>query len=157
MILLRHRALFSIFMLLLASGCATGTGPTPTHDYDLRIVNGRIIDGTGSPVFRGDVGIRGDRIVAIGNLAASTSSRTIDAGGNIVSPGFIDLLGQSQTSVLSDPKLEGKVRQGVTTEITGEGFSPGPITEADEAERREENPGRPAWRTLGDYFRVVEK
>lgn len=157
MILLRHRALFSILMLLLASGCATGTGPSPAHDYDLRIVNGRIIDGTGSPVFRGDVGIRGDRIVAIGNLAASTSSRTIDAGGNIVSPGFIDLLGQSQTSVLFDPKLEGKVRQGVTTEITGEGFSPGPITEADEAERREENPGRPVWRTLGDYFRVVEK
>lgn len=145
-----------VFCLLLAAGCATTTRPSTDH-YDLRIINGRIIDGTGSPAFKADVAVRGDRIVAIGNMTGWKSTRTIDAAGKIVSPGFIDLLGQSQTSVLFDPKLEGKVRQGVTTEVTGEGFSPGPITEADEAERKAENPGSPVWRTLGDYFRVVEK
>jgi len=150
------RPLVMLLMLVLAAGCAT-TRPPAARDYDLRILNGRIIDGTGSPAFRADVGVRGDRIVAIGNLSTATSARTIDAGGNVVAPGFIDLLGQSQTAVLNDSKLEGKVRQGVTTEVTGEGFSPGPITEAQEAERKAENPNSPTWRTLGDYFRVVEK
>lgn len=157
MIFHRLRPLVLSLLLVIAAGCATTPTSPAAHDYDLRIVNGRIIDGTGSPAFRADVGVRGDRIVAIGNLSASTSSRTIEARGNVVSPGFIDLLGQSQTSVLFDPNLEGKVRQGVTTEVTGEGFSPGPISDTDEAERREENPGLPSWRTLGEYFRVVEK
>lgn len=157
MIFHRLRPLVLSLLLAIAAGCATTPKAPAAHDYDLRIVNGRIIDGTGSPAFRADVGVRADRIVTMGDLSASTSTRTIDAGGNVVSPGFIDLLGQSQTSVLFDPNLEGKVRQGVTTEVTGEGFSPGPISDADEAERREENPGRPSWRTLGEYFRVVEK
>jgi len=104
--------------------CAT-THP-PMHDFDLMITNGRVVDGTGAPWFRADVGIRGDRIVAIGDLSHQTAASTIDAHEHIVSPGFIDLLGQSQSSVFADPTLEAKVRQGVTTEVTGEGESPGP-------------------------------
>ena len=93
---------------------------------DLKITNGRILDGTGAPWFRGDVGVRGDTIVAIGDLRDVAAKSTIDAGDRMVSPGFIDLLGWSQGSVLDDPQLEAKVRQGVTTEVTGEGNSPGP-------------------------------
>ena len=128
----------SLFAVLLAS-CAT-----QKPMLDLKITNARIIDGTGAPWYRGDVGVRGDTIVAVGDLAATPATVTIDAHDQSVSPGFIDLLGQSQNAVLTDPHLEAKVRQGVTTEVTGEGFSPGPSVK-----------GR--WKTLGDYFSTVEK
>ena len=88
---------------------------------DLKIINGRIIDGTGAPWYRGDVGVRGNTIVSIGDLSNVESSTTIDAHDRVVSPGFIDLLGQDQNAVFVDPHLEPKVRQGVTTELTGEG------------------------------------
>jgi len=93
---------------------------------DLKITNGRIIDGTGAPWFRGDVGVRGDTIVAIGDLANEPAKTTIDAQNRIVSPGFIDLLGQDENAVFRDPHLEPKIRMGVTTELTGEGGSPRP-------------------------------
>jgi len=93
---------------------------------DLKITNGRILDGTGAPWFRADVGVRGDTIVAIGDLATEPAKNTIDAQGRIVSPGFIDLLGQDENAVFRDPHLEAKIRQGVTTELSGEGSSPRP-------------------------------
>jgi N-acyl-D-amino-acid deacylase len=150
------RLLFTIATLFL-SACATMTRP-PAPDFDLKITNGRIVDGTGAPWYRDDIGIKGDAIAAIGGLASRTAATTIDAHDQIVSPGFIDLLGQSQNSVLIDPHLEGKVRQGVTTEVTGEGSSPGPVSEREIAERRTDGANdRPRWRTLADYFRVLEK
>ncbi len=109
---------------------------------DLKIVNARIIDGTGAPWFRGDVGVRGDTIVSIGDLSRSAAAATIDARDNVVAPGFIDLLGQSQRGVFDDPHLEAKVRQGVTTEVTGEGTSPGPSKQ---------------YPRLADYFAALEK
>ncbi|HJW94298.1 MAG TPA: D-aminoacylase [Thermoanaerobaculia bacterium] len=93
---------------------------------DLKITNGRILDGTGAPWFRADIGVRGDTIVSIGDLANEPSKTTIDAQNHIVSPGFIDLLGQDENAVFRDPHLEPKIRQGVTTELTGEGGSPRP-------------------------------
>ena len=150
---------------LLALTCADSqpavrTAPAARTDYDIRIVGGEIIDGSGRARFRGDVGIRGDSIAKIGDLSSATAALTIDARGRIVAPGFIDLLGNSQSAVLIDPKLEGKIRQGITTEVTGEGHSPGPIDEAMRAEmERTKPPGWPAvtWTTLGDFMRVVEK
>src|SRR6266581_3150339 len=106
------------------------------------------------------VGIRGDQIVRIGDLSRATARVTIDARNHVVTPGFIDLLGHSEGSVLIDPNLEGKIRQGVTTEVTGEGHSPGPINEAMAAEmERTKPPGFPdaTWRSLADYMRAVEK
>src|SRR4029077_19133862 len=98
--------------------------------YDIVITNGRIIDGTGSPWVSGDIGIRDGRIAAIGNLAASQRSRTIDAHGMVVAPGFIDMLGQSELTILVDPRLPSKIYQGITTEITGEGGSVAPLNDA---------------------------
>jgi len=128
--------------------------------FDIRIINGEVIDGTGRARYRADVGIRGDSIAAIGDLSHATATTTIDARDQVVAPGFIDLLGHSEGSVLIDPNLEGKVRQGVTTELTGEGHSPGPLNEAMAAEmERTKPPGWPAvsWRTLGEFMQVVEK
>ena len=107
--------------MLLA--CTQLWAQAPTPSYDIVIVNGRIIDGTGSPWYSGDVGIRAGKIAAIGNLTASPRSRTIDAHGQVVAPGFIDMLGQSEMTILVDPRLPSKIYQGITTEITGEGDS----------------------------------
>lgn len=151
--------------LVLLLAC-TPQQPTPAHrqpttvDYDVVVIGGTVIDGTGAPRMRADVGIRGDRITAIGDLSKATARTTLDAKGKTVAPGFIDLLGNSQAAVLLDPKLEGKIRQGVTTEVTGEGHSPGPQDEAMAAEMERTKPsGWPAvtWRTLGGFMEVVEK
>lgn len=128
--------------------------------YDIRILHGEVIDGTGAPRLRADVGIRGDAIAAIGDLSNASSKITIDAANQVITPGFIDLLGHSESSVILDPHLEGKIRQGVTTEVTGEGHSPGPLNDAMIAEaNRTKPPGYPdvSWRTLDDFMRTVEK
>ncbi|HEV3179725.1 MAG TPA: hypothetical protein VGZ05_04600, partial [Steroidobacteraceae bacterium] len=91
--------------------------------FDLVIVHGHIIDGTGSPWYSGEVGIRDGRIAAIGNLERAARARTIDAHDDVVAPGFIDMLGQSELSILVEPRLPSKIFQGITTEITGEGDS----------------------------------
>ncbi len=138
---------------------ADARGASRPDHYDIRIVHGEVIDGTGAPRVRADVGIRGDSIAAIGDLSAATSDVTIDAANQVVTPGFIDLLGHSESSVLIDPHLEGKIRQGVTTELTGEGHSPGPLDDAMIAEmNRTRPPGFPvvSWRSLADFMKVVE-
>ncbi len=131
-----------------------------TPSFDLIIRNGRIIDGTGSPWYSGDVGIREGRIAAIGRLDGARAKRTVDAAGQVVAPGFIDMLGQSDLSILVNPSLPSKVFQGITTEITGEGGSPGPLNDAIIAADRtgyEQFRITPDWRTLGQYYARLEK
>src|SRR5690348_5490578 len=99
----------------------------PTTDYDLLIKDGHIYDGTGSPWYEGDVAIKDGHIVAIGRLGGASAKRTIDAHGLAVAPGFIDMLGQSDLSMLVDPRVPSKIFQGITTEITGEGESAAPL------------------------------
>jgi dihydroorotase/N-acyl-D-amino-acid deacylase len=94
--------------------------------YDILIRNGHIEDGSGNPWFSGDVAIRGNRIIAIGKLGNAHAARVIDAKGMVVAPGFIDMLGQSETSLLIDNRALSKLSQGITTEITGEGGSAAP-------------------------------
>src|ERR1044071_1324021 len=91
--------------------------------YDLVIRNGRIVDGTGNPWFYGDVAVRADRIVRIGKPDSVEAKRTIDAKGWVVAPGFIDMHSHSDFLVLEDGHAPSKIRQGVTTEILGEGSS----------------------------------
>ncbi len=98
----------------------------PAADFDVLIRGGTVIDGTGAPGRTADVGITGDRITSIGDLSGRTATRTIDAGGLVVAPGFIDMLGWSQFTILVDNRGVSKVTQGITTEITGEGWSPAP-------------------------------
>jgi dihydroorotase/N-acyl-D-amino-acid deacylase len=133
---------------------------SPTVAFDLVITNGHIIDGTGSPWYSGDVGIRDGRIAAIGNLSAAPRTRTIDAAGKVVAPGFIDMLGQSELTILVDPRLPSKIYQGITTEITGEGDSAAPlndsIIQADHSSY-EHYHITPDWRTLRQYFARLEK
>ena len=93
-----HIALVLAFLLL--SSLALAQAPA----FDIVITNGHIIDGTGSPWYSGDLGIRDGRIAAIGNLTAASRQRTIDAAGKVVAPGFIDMLGQSELTILVDPR-----------------------------------------------------
>src|ERR1700723_20045 len=128
--------------------------------FDVIIKNGHILDGSGSPWYDADIGIRGDRIEAIGQLAYAQAKKVLDAKGMIVSPGFIDMLGQSEMSLLIDNRSLSKLSQGITTEITGQGGSIAPQNQKTLA------PLKPFldqyhvtidWTTLDGYFRRLEK
>jgi N-acyl-D-aspartate/D-glutamate deacylase len=148
--------------ILLAFGLLAGTlfAAAPPRPFDIVITNGHIMDGTGSPWYSGDLGIRDGKIAAIGNLSTAQRSRTIDAHGMVVAPGFIDMLGQSELTILVDPRLPSKIYQGITTEITGEGDSVAPLNDAmiqaDHATYQHYHI-TPDWRTLRQYFARLEK
>jgi len=131
-----------------------------TSPYDIVIRNARIVDGTGSPWYAGDIGIRGGRVAAIGRLTDAPARRTIDARGMVVAPGFIDMLGQSELTILVNPHLPSKIYQGITTEITGEGSSIAPIdnalVQADHVTYQHYGV-EPTWQTFREYFARLRK
>src|SRR5580700_5954743 len=142
----------SLFPVLLFAAAA--------DPYDVVIRNGRIIDGTGSPWYSGDIAIRGGRIAAIGHLEGAAGKRTIDAQGMVVAPGFIDMLGQSETSILVNPHLPSKIYQGITTEVTGEGGTIAPLNDAViklDHVTWEHYQVTPTWRTFAEYFARLRK
>jgi N-acyl-D-amino-acid deacylase len=150
-----HASLILGVVLPFASQALAQTPP-----FDLVITHGHIVDGTGSPWYSGDIGIREGRIAAIGNLSAAPAKRIIDAHGDAVAPGFIDMLGQSEFTILVDPRLPSKIFQGITTEITGEGNSIAPLNDAILAADRgsfEHLNITPDWRTFRQYFARLEK
>jgi len=128
--------------------------------YDLIISNGHIVDGTGSPWYAGDIAIQQGHIAAIGQLSAAVAKKSIDAHGMVVAPGFIDMLGQSELTILVNPHLPSKIYQGITTEITGEGNSAAPLNDA---MRRAGATGyrhlgiQANWSTFRQYFARLEK
>jgi dihydroorotase/N-acyl-D-amino-acid deacylase len=142
--------LFAPLLLFAAAG-----GP-----YDVVIRNGHIVDGTGSPWYAGDVAIKNGRIAALGDLAGAKARKTIDARGMVVAPGFIDMLGQSELSILVNPHLPSKIYQGITTEVTGEGGSIAPLTpaiiQADHVTYQHYGI-TPDWRTFREYFARLRK
>src|SRR5438876_175105 len=149
-------------LLLAGALLVVAAAPPPGKDrgYDLLFTNARVVDGTGAPWFLADVGVRGGKIVAVGRLAGSPATRTIDASGLVVAPGFIDLLGQSEYNVLVDGRAASKITQGITTEITGEGESIAPTDEKRIAENEDvykKYGVRPDWRTLDQYFASLER
>jgi len=121
-------------------------GPATGADYDLVIRNGKVVDGTGNPWFHGDLAIRGDKIVAVGRIPAGTATREIDARGLVVAPGFIDIHSHSDFLLLEDGNAPSKVRQGVTTEVLGEGNSVAPYRS-----------GEGRFETLSRYFEATGK
>lgn len=144
--------------LTLLAGCALNPSSTApaTPVYDLLIRGGRIVDGTGSPWYRGDVAVRGDRIVAVGLLPRARARDTIDATGLVVAPGFIDMLGHSEYPLLRNGQAVSKITQGITSEITGEVTSVVPVNENTLRELEPGQQGRVTWRDLNGYFRALE-
>jgi N-acyl-D-aspartate/D-glutamate deacylase len=151
------------WLAILASLLLTGNlaaVPAAVAPFDLVLEHGHVVDGTGSPWYAGDVGIRDGRIAAIGNLAGAPAKRRIDVAGKVVAPGFIDMLGQSELTILVEPHLPSKIFQGITTEVTGEGGSAAPLSDA---LVRADHLGyehlgiTPDWRTFGEYFARLEK
>ena len=144
-------------VLCLVAAAALGQ---QTPSYDIVIRNAHIVDGTGSPWYSGDLAIRDGRVAAIGSLAAASAKQVIDARGRVVAPGFIDMLGQSELTILVNPHLPSKIFQGITTEITGEGGSVAPLNDRIVAADRvtyEHLHIQPDWRTFEQYFARLEK
>ncbi|MDP6458445.1 MAG: D-aminoacylase [Candidatus Bathyarchaeota archaeon] len=132
-------------------------------DLDFLFVNAKVIDGAGNPWFRADVGIKGDKIKAVGSLSGANSERTIYAGGLVVAPGFIDIHSHSDYNVLIDPRVESKVRQGVTTEVVGNcGSSAAPMNACVKAYRERYMRARLgddfhfSWESMGDYLGIID-
>jgi len=157
-------AIVAVVALLICFGAASAQvaaqTPASRSNFDIVIKNGHILDGTGGPWYAADVGVKGDRIVAIGKLDGAQASKVIDATGRIVSPGFIDTLGQSEYPLLIDNRGISKLAQGITSEITGEGASIAPHNQ------KTITPLKPFldqykvtidWTTLDGYFKRLEK
>ena len=130
------------------------------ESFDVIISGGTVYDGTGGPARRADVGIRGDRVAAVGDLRTAKATTTIDATNLAVAPGFINMLSWSTDSLIVDGRSQGELRQGVTTQIFGEGWSMGPLTEsvkkgmlADQGDLKYDIP----WTTLAEYLTYLEK
>jgi len=136
---------------------AVGNGKS---GYDLILKNGWIVDGTGNPRYRGDVALRGDRIVAVGFLDGAQARETLDVRGLVVAPGFIDMMGQSEINALIDNRVFSKITQGITTEVTGEGGSVAPLTDQlvlDDSDAMKKWHYREDWRDLDGYFAQLGK
>lgn len=150
--------LICLTLTFLFSGCSTQKEDS-SDVYDVIIKNGRIVDGAGNPWFRSDVGIRGKRVVAIGDLREASATHTIDAKDHIVCPGFIDIHSHASWNYLVDARIASKVTQGITLEVEGEGHSVAPMNEEYIAARKasfERFGITPDWRTLADYFKRLE-
>ncbi|MDP2320729.1 MAG: D-aminoacylase [Acidobacteriota bacterium] len=139
---------------------APGSTPAASAGFDVLITGGRIVDGTGAPWYVGDVGITGDRITAVGQLAGQAAKTTIDATNLVVAPGFIDMLGQSEFNILVDGRAASKITQGITTEITGEGSSIAPLNDRLAASVKPQFDRFKVvldFRTIGEYFARLER
>jgi len=136
----------TVFILLLALFTLSLSAQ---ESFDLLIVNGTVVDGSGSEGRRADVGIRAGKIAALGDLSQATAKRKLDASGMVVAPGFIDMHNHSDDTLLDEPRCESMIRQGVTTMVLGEGGSAGPV--------RPSGREHSLWTTLGGYFDYVEK
>lgn len=142
---------------LLFLACCPGLSIAAEPAYDIVVRGGKIIDGTGNPWYYGDVAVRDDRIVVVGRVPADSGRREIDARGLVVAPGFIDMHSHSDYVLLENGLAQSKIRQGVTTEVLGEGTSAGPY--------RGELPPRAfsvagesrKWTTLGGYFDAIKR
>jgi N-acyl-D-amino-acid deacylase len=152
-------------LLLLFGALACGRGLPSPHSgagrsFDVLLRQGWLVDGSGNPRWKGDLAIQGDRIAAMGQLADAVARETLDVSGLVVAPGFIDMMGQSEINALIDNRVLSKITQGITTEVTGEGGSVAPLTDAlvalDSAAMRKYH-FREDWRDLDGYFAALAR
>src|SRR4029079_19592371 len=162
---MRRRWTSCIATALLAAACATPRGsrapqiifdplPPPPIDSYLVLRNAAVYDGSGGAPITADVGIRGDRIAAVGDLHAASATQTIDGAGLAVAPGFVNMLSWATDSLIADPRGMSDLVQGVTLEVMGEGWSMGPLNEAMKKEGAEQQGDIRypiTWTTLGEY------
>src|SRR3989442_13211593 len=149
-----------LLSLLFVALSGMGTAARSDGSYDLILKGGWIVDGSGNPREQGDVALRGDRVDAVGFLGSATARETLDVHGLVVAPGFIDMMGQSETNVLIDNRVLSKITQGITTEITGEGGSVAPLTDKlvlDDSDAMKKWHYREDWRDLNGYFAQLER
>ena len=150
---------FLLPLTLLLASC-TSVAPPASESFDTIIRGGMIVDGSGGAPFTGDVALRGDRIVAVAPRIAGSAARTIDARGLAVAPGFINMLSWANAALVVDGAGESDIRQGVTLEVMGEGWSEGPFTEkmvAEELKQQGDLKYPILWRTLRQYHDTLEQ
>jgi N-acyl-D-amino-acid deacylase len=157
---MRTRLMVLCLAGLLAASLLSGSiGARQPPPFDLVIRGGTVYDGTGAPGRRADIGIRGDRIEGVGDLTGRPAARTVNAAGLAVAPGFINMLSWSTDSLLVDGRSQGELRQGVTTQIFGEGSSMGPLTPVMKARAVEQMGDLKydiTWTSLSEYLQVLE-
>ena len=148
-----------IFAVIIAL-FAAATGAFAQNTFDVIIIGGLVYDGSGSKPVRTDVGIKGDIVVKIGNLSREKAATTIDANGMAVAPGFINMLSWSTESLIVDPRSLGDLKQGVTTQIFGEGWSMGPLNDKMKKQMKDDQGDIKfdiEWTSLADYLKYFEK
>ena len=151
--MIRSRLSWLALVVAVACNPKPQTAPAPKTDYDLLIINGRIVDGAGNPWYRGSVGVKGDRIAYVGpSIAGMSSKYVVDAKDQVVAPGFIDMLGHSEDVLLRRPQAVSKITQGITSEITGEVSSAWPQLALGDTLTRDE-----PWTSLDGYFKELER
>ena len=152
----KHLSVAVVFALAACERPSHRAAPADTGAaYDVLLHGGWIVDGSGNPRWQGDLAIQGDRIAAMGRLIGAEARETLDVSGLVVAPGFIDMLGQSETSVLIDNRALSKITQGITTEVTGEGGAVAPLTNrlvALDSEVMKRYNLAEDWRDLDGYF-----
>jgi N-acyl-D-amino-acid deacylase len=144
----------AIFILFL-TGCEA-----KQQSYDTIIRNGIIYDGNGGESYKGDIGIKNDTIAFIGDLSKASAKNEINAKGNAVAPGFINMLSWATESLIEDGRSQSDIRQGVTLEVMGEGWSMGPLNEEMKKQQQESQSDikyKIEWNTLGEYLSFLEK
>jgi N-acyl-D-amino-acid deacylase len=154
------RRIYGYLLAALAVPVAAGVWAPRGERFDILVRGGTVYDGTGAPGRGADVGIRGDTVAAVGDLSSATARTVVEAKGLAVAPGFINMLSWSTESLIVDGRSQGEIRQGVTTEIFGEGSSMGPLT--DEMKRRMKEDQADLkydvkWTTLAEYLAYLEK
>ena len=142
----------------LLAACTDAPPPPDPGPFDVLITDARVVDGTGGPSVDADIGLRGDRIAAVGDLSAREATRTIDAAGRVVAPGFVDMMGQASLVLITDPpSAESKLRQGITTYLSGEGGSAAPQSEATLSNPPVIDGDTLRWRRYSEYFAIMER
>ena len=156
----RAAYLFAFLFPIAFSPLALGLEPSPAEKYDVVIKGGTVYDGTGEKPRVIDVALRGDRIVGLGNFPSEQARTVIDAKGMAVAPGFINMLSWSTESLIEDGRSQSEIREGVTTEIMGEGFSMGPLNDRMKERMRSQQGDikyEIKWNTLAEYLRYLEQ